>query len=367
MKKIILFIIFTFVCFSIFAQQERPYWYTLEQGKAFFRSGAYGKALMAFEDAKRNRKAMYDKMERDIINVLSAGDVRLMRDSLDAVEKYIADNYLENADFALKELYYRVPRISLNGSANNALKAIGSLKSYPEAEYWIGETYRVEGEQNLALKQYQKAHEQRVNLENPSFDVEILYKLVDILKIKQDYVEMENKALEIVAMDALWAGNAGLFARTSMIRILETNGISRFLTLYRYDDTQVERIHRLLGFFYYASGRHSNAVDHLVFSFLIQNTIIINSLMRNHYDFEFTTIDALLNEANKNPVLAAYIEDTEYYKTVYYLGAAFFATGKASTARLFWNVLSNQNAGEWTGRANNQIKSPTIERAQETP
>jgi tetratricopeptide (TPR) repeat protein len=322
---------------------------------------------LAFEDAKRNRKAMYDKMEQDLVTVMSLRDVRKMYDSLDELEKYIAANYMESADAALKELYFRKGRESLYGSQKNALAAVKTLKDYPEAEYWIGETYRVEGELNIALKQYKRAYDQRANLENPSFDIEILYKIVDVLKIQQNYIEMEAQAERLVALDTLWGGESGFYARTAMERILENDGMERFLTVYRYDNPQVERIHRVLGFFYYASGRHVSALDHLIFSFLIQNTIIINDLIRNRYDFEVTTMDALIREAGQNPTLVAYMQDVEYYKTIYYLGATFYATGRAKAARSCWALLSRCNAGGWTVKAEGQLRRPSIERAIETP
>ncbi|MDR1466573.1 MAG: hypothetical protein LBI40_03010 [Treponema sp.] len=365
------FVILAMIClpFSASAQHtERAYWWLLEQGKTFFRNGAYGQALMAFEDAKRDRKAMFEQMEQDLIAVLSTHDVRRLRDSLDDVEKYITENHLERAERALKELYYRTPRASLSGSANNALKAIGALKNYPEAEYWLGEIYRIEGELTIALKQYRKAHEQRSNLENPAFDVDILYKIVDVLKTKREYTEMENMSKEIITLDTLWQGDSGVFARNSMLRILETDGIARFLSIYRYDNINVEKIHRISGFFYYTSGRHSNALEHLMFSFLIQNTIIINEVIRNHYGFEFTDMSALLRVAKNNPAIVDYMESVEYYKTIYYLGAAFYAAGKTAVARNFWLVLRDESeSNQWSVRSASQLQHPFIEKAVEMP
>ncbi|MDR0557589.1 MAG: hypothetical protein LBG43_06965 [Treponema sp.] len=370
-KSLVFALIFLlFLSLRVFGQRTaNPYWYTLEQGKTFFRSGQYGAALNAFEDAKRNRRAMYEKMEQDLIYVLSFSEVRRMGDSLDEVEKYITKNYLDNAAAALKELYFRVPRQSLGGSANNALKTIGALKAYPEAEYWIGEVYRLEGELNLAVRQYQKAHEQRANLENPHFDIDILYRIVDVFRIKQDYSAMEEWALDILATDALWSGgSARLYTRGAMSKLLESDdGIKRFLTVYRYDNAQVERIHQLLGFFYYNSGRHSNAQDHLMFSFLINSTLIINELIRNRYDFEFVSLEAALEEAEANPALIDFMDSTDYYKTVYYFACALYASGKAAAARELWNIVSGRNviAGEWAARSANQLRSPVIERPRE--
>jgi hypothetical protein len=54
------------------------------------------------------------------------------------VERYSYDRHYTAAAAALEELYYRIPKTSLNNSALAALAALGRLKDYPEAEFWIG-------------------------------------------------------------------------------------------------------------------------------------------------------------------------------------------------------------------------------------
>ncbi|MDR2535572.1 MAG: hypothetical protein LBD29_06020 [Treponema sp.] len=368
------FLIFSLFAFPGWSQSwsSNPYWYSLEQGKFYFRNGDYGKALMSFETARRDRRTMYTRMEQAMIELLSIPEVRYMGDSLELIEAYIKERHQVNAGIALEELYYRYPKKSLEGSAYRALEEISRLKDFPEAEYWIGETFRIEGELGVALGQYQKAHAQRAFLENPSFDTEILYKMVDILKAKQNYAEMENRALEILEQDPRWFGNSGAVTRRAMNTILENgdNGLPRFLTIYRYNNIAVERAHRLLGLYYYASGRYNKAAEHLMFSFLIQNTILIEEVLRNQYDFTFTTLDNLINEVMKRPILVNFIQEVEYYKTLYYFAAALYNDGntKQVPARQLWTFLSRHpEIGEWSGKAKNQLRTPFVEQVIEMP
>ena len=185
----LIFTIFLLCAIPVSGQQQadRPWWYTLEAGKYLFRSGAYGDALITFEDARRDRIAQFTRMEQDMILLMSTPDVRRLGDSLDFIEKYIADRRETRAAAALAELYYRLPKDSLNGSAKRALEELNRLKSFPEAEYWLGETYRAEGELVLALRQYERAWESRSLLETPGFDAEILYRITDIHRMRQEY------------------------------------------------------------------------------------------------------------------------------------------------------------------------------------
>jgi tetratricopeptide (TPR) repeat protein len=357
-----------------------PWWYTMEQGKFLFRSGDYGRALLSFEDARRQRQSMYAAMEQDLINFLSISEVRRLGDSLDLLETYIDARGQANAAAALRELYYRVPRESLNDSAERALAELSRLKYYPEAEYWIGETYRAEGELGVALGQFEKAYTQRAMLEIPGFDLELLYKIADVNRVRREYTKMERRLLDIVEgtaqdgspRDDLWTGLGGVrrFARNSMTRILENDGIGRFLTMFRYGNTGVERAHRLLGFYYFATGRQSPgpAKDHLVFAFLIQNTVLLEEAIRSRFDYTFTDLETLLKETERNPSLLSYLEECEYYKTAYYLGNALYGDGKARIAREFWTFLAGREAaGEWQSRALAQLQNPFVERAVENP
>jgi len=372
-NRFILCLILIFLCsVSVFGQTQRDWWYTLERGKQMFRQGDYGSALLAFEDARRQRRVMYERLERQLINLLSITEVRRIGDSLDWVERYIQDRRHADAADALAELYYRIPKESLNNSATAALNALGTLKDYPEAEYWIGETYLIEGELRLAQSQFQKALDLRQLLENPGFSTELLYKIAAICRTRQEYNEMERTLLAILSEDRLWSGSgtgaSGAFEKQSLTRVLENNGVNRFLTLYRYRNTETELAHRLLGLYYYTSGRHSRAQEHLMFSFLIQNTVIIEEVIRNRYDFSFTTLEALAPEIGRYPLVADYAEKNEYYKTAYYLGASLYGNGKTVPARELWTFLAAQSAaGEWQARAAGQLRSPHVERLVEMP
>ena len=376
-------ILLLLICGGLTAQTQRDWWYTLERGKQMFRQGDYGNALLAFEDARRQRRAMYERMERDLIELLSINEVRRLGDSLDLVERFIEDRHYAAAAEALQELYYRIPRGTFDNSATAALNALGALGDYPEAELWIGETYLIEGELSLALSQFQKALAMRQHMENPGYATELMYKIAAIRRVRQEYNEMEKVLLSILGADSLWssggsegsggevqvqAGTSRSFAKQAMTRTLETNGIDRFITLYRYSSDESVEAHRLLGYFYYTSGRHSRAQEHLMFAFLIQNTVIIDEVIRRRFDFTFTTLEALAAEMNRAPLLVEYTQKNEYYQTAYYLGSSLYGNGKTAAARSLWNFLATQSrAGEWQTRAQAQLRSPSVERAMEMP
>jgi tetratricopeptide (TPR) repeat protein len=364
--------------------ETQPLWYYLEQGKRSFRNVDYVSALMSFEDARRHRRAKFERMERDFINLLSVNQVRRLGDSLDWVERYARERFYHGAIAALEELYFRVPRASLNNSAAAALEALGRLKDYPEAEFWIGEVYRVEGELSLALSQFRRAYASRELFENQDFDIDLQYRIASILRTRQEYNEFERVLHSIIMeKDTLWSNIAAAgqstqerlpyvqasasFAGMALNRILENEGPNRLLYLYRYDNNRVEEAHRLLGLFYAATGRPS-AQQHLTFAFLIQNSTIIAECMRRQYDFTFTNLSALAEEINRNPLLASYVRETEYYKTAYFLAVSLYRNGRTNPALELWDFLAGQpQAGEWRNRSIRQLRNPYLEPIVEMP
>jgi hypothetical protein len=156
--------------------------------------------------------------------------------------------------------------------------------------------------------------------------------------------------------------NEKSFTRNAMSRTMGTEGAGRFLTLYRYDNTLVESAHRSLGLYYYATGRHTLAEDHLMFAFLIQNTVIIKEVIRHEYDFTFDSLETLAPQIERYPLLEEYVETVDYYKTVYYLGSSLYAVGKTGPARGLWLFVSNHAPeGEWRNRAIQQLRQPRVE------
>jgi tetratricopeptide (TPR) repeat protein len=408
MKKIIFLPLLFLFLTPLFAQPAAiPWWLSFEQGKQQFRAGNYDSALMLFEDSRRDRRAMYEQMERDFILLLSQREVRRVGDSLEKVEKVARDNLYKAAIAALDELYYRFPKTYFDNSAKSALAAFNKLKDYPEAEYWIGEIYRIEGELTLALAQYKKVYSilgERPLLasEEPDFGITIQYKIAAIYDTRQEYTDMIKVYESIIDnSDSLWINsskavsvrtnsntqNASLpyeqayasFERSAMTKTLSEQGINRFLELYRYNNKTSEKAHRYLGYYYAVRGRPS-AEPHLMFSFLIQNSIIMEEIKRRQYDFAFTTekdargenqihtLAELAAIANRNPMLVSYMDEVEYYKTAYYLSTSLYRNGKPSVARSIWEFLAVvPQAGEWQSRAITQLRSPHFEPIIEMP
>lgn len=353
---------------SAFTQAASPYWMTLEQGKRLYRDGLYGDALIKFEDAVRDRQDLYARSEQDLIAALSLPEVRRLGDSLQRVEEYIDSHHLIDARRALDELFRVKTRESFNDSVKGALDAFDPLELYPEGYFWMAQVLRVEGELEVALPLYQKALRYEALLEIPDEAREIRYILADIHATRREYNEMESRLLEILDGDQLWASSRDAFTRDAMLKTLANEGIDRFLLLYRNQAAAAYRAHRDLGLYYYRTGRHDRAVRQLTFAFLIGASTAIDELRRSDHEFSFGRFSAVLDAARGREQIRNFFTDTDFYKTMYYLGAAFYANGNRKTAAEFWTLVSTRDAaGEWRGRSQRQLASPSVELPTKAP
>ena len=224
--------------------------------------------------------------------------------------------------------------------------------------------YRSEGEYGIALAQYQKAYDQKELVEESGFGLDILYRMADISALRRDDLGMEKNLNEILKTDDSW--NEENLGRSMMVNSAANNGLDRFLVLYRNDKAELEKAHRLLGLYYYRSNRQNRAVEHLLFSFLIQNTVIIEALKKQRYDYRFTTLETLLRDIAESGrdlrrELERYMTSSGYYMVLYYLGNAFYGDGRSAAARGIWSFLANRGPPEWSGRAGSQLSRPVLD------
>jgi hypothetical protein len=189
-----------------------------------------------------------------------------------------------------------------------------------------------------------------------SLEIEILYKLASLDKLEKKYGEMETHLLAILNHDTLWKDGASDFVKAAMKRTIENEGIDKFLLMYRYKNPDTERAHRLLGEYYFENGRHAKAAEHFIFSFLINSTIMIDAVNENSIDItEWTTLKNLTASVSKRLDIKEFMDNTDYYRTCYYLGASFLGEGKNTGAQNMLNFLSGEEeAGEWMRRAKHE-------------
>jgi tetratricopeptide (TPR) repeat protein len=365
-KYTLIFLCLLVLPHTLFAQaaemENAPYWYKLERGKHLFRAARYGDALTLFEDARNDRTRIFEDYRSAMLALLSMPEVRTMEDNLDRITAFAQERSYTMANSAFAELFFHIPKDELHGAASTSLDIFDSLKAYPEAEFWIGEVYRIEGSAAIAIKQYERALSMADRLAEPALETEILFRLAAFQKVNGNYNEMERRLLQILERDTLWSQDGSNFMKNAMQRTLENEGVDQFFVMYRYKNAETEKAHRLLAEYLYQSGRHQRAAEHYLFAWITAATTVIEAYQSKLVaDFRFETLAAITADLSRRSDITAYMDEVVYYQTAYYLGASLYGAGRQNAARSVWNyVAQEQNAGEWRVRAQRQLQTPQV-------
>ncbi len=354
------FLVITAVIVDVGAAES--YRMVLERGKKLFREGSYGQALLCFEDARRLRADVFDDSYNALVSVLSSANARSLGDKLEAAEEYVRHNKFASAISAFDLFWNETDSKIKIITVNEALSRFLDLRNFPEAEYWIGKVFRMEGEYSVAIDQFRKALNHSLLLDIPGEELNIRYALADAYAMSSQYKAMEATLLAICADDQLWSGDEHQFTRESMGKLLVSEGVDRFVQLYRHYASEYYPAHKELGVYFYLSGRHARASDHLSFAFLLETTLIVEELRQRDQSWRFSSLSAAWRDAMALPELRERALEDEYFKTIYYFAASLYAVGKRTSAFELWRFVSSvPEAGEWGTRSKRQIQSPYIE------
>jgi tetratricopeptide (TPR) repeat protein len=240
-----------------------------------------------------------------------------------------------------------------------ALAAAGTL---PEAEIAIGDVYREEGELGLARQQYEKAYNHRNSLAVPAKKYDILYRIARIDEDQELFKAMEDTLLSIMIDDVNWAGKAGSRLRTQLETNYYSKGMNQVLKLYRFEASFAQEAHAKVGWYYYRSGRFTQAVSSCLYAVIYGASEIARYLRERDVEWEFSSFEALLQAVDEHKELQEYVVGVGLFSSLYYLAGSTFASGYPKSAMALWRLIASaKQAGEYAELSAKQLTKPWIE------
>jgi tetratricopeptide (TPR) repeat protein len=241
-------------------------------------------------------------------------------------------------------------------------EAIALKAQFPEAEMRIGDVYQEEGELDLARAQYEKAYNMRNAFDIADSKYDVLYKLAHLYEKQELYKQMEDTFLQIVSDDRHFIETPNLKLQTQVGKNFNQQGIDRVLSLYGFSDAFAAQAHSNLGWFYYRSGRYSQAVIHLLYAVVSRVNQMNAFLAEADVEYQFSNLHDLLSSAESNKSLQAFVTETGFYKDLYYLAGSTFADGYPTHAMDIWRLVASENAaGAYRDSSSRQLKRPFVE------
>ncbi len=367
-----------------------PSWLSFERGKRLYVSKDFGNALLAFDNAIEYRRVAFARAKERLLVVLETKTAKKIEGKLSALldafatEDFLASEYkkmLKSTNGMLRPLIkllkteriseshraflevlelvlqYR-PLESLSDSLGALKNSVEELSLYPEAEYWKGRVFLIEGELAITIQQYLRAFEMRGSLEIPEDRYMILYSLAEIYATSKDYLAWEN-TMKRILMDDKLAGEPAIdpFLRDAMLATLSSAGLDRFMTLYRMQPSFSLKANFEIAAYYLERGR-ARAPVHAAIAVNMILTRAIAIFAAKEWDFSWAGLVDFLERAKTREDVAAYLEDTHLVPLLMTLADSLYVANSRQSAMAIWQAVSGGSAIPWSASAKKRLANP---------
>lgn len=357
-----------------------PSWLQYQEGLRLFERRRFDEAMLSYKDAIETRASLFDRVSKDIDAALATKEAARAKGSLSALVELLAARDLipqvleaieakagSSIISELALLRERSPSSPLRGLIDAVLlvvderglsrigdstealrKAAADLRYYPEAEFGIGRIYLAEGEARLAELQMLRAYDMSGSLELGDDRYAMLESLADIYKTQGDLQDYEQRLREIADASDLFAAKDS-FYRNAMERTLAMQGVDKFITLYRVEDSFATRAYSRLGALYLEAGRPL-AVIYLAAAVNAVLTKELDEIKVDEPNYEYKNLADLAARIAASEGMSAYAAVMGLWRDMVLLGEALALGGSRDTARELWSVVIST-----AGRANPRL------------
>lgn len=292
---------------NVFALDEikRPVeedWRIFKQAENEFENINYGASLTLFEKAKeiRRQECNWEKYTLETVMLKSA--VKKADDSLEEIVAYLKSREYREVIAIIDNEFLIHGKEYFGNSFKKLYDEVVKKEFYPEADYYIGKIYRLEGETLLALQYYEKAlsHKDVLNVKEQEYD--ILYDIANIYKLLEDYSKYETYLLKILEKDSRFL-DKNVFVN-SILKTIKQNKpetVAKLFNLYRNDNIFSIKACHDLTLLYELTGYSDKALECAAFGSLTSFTKIVNVLADRDIEFQYEDLKQVMTKCQKYP------------------------------------------------------------------
>ncbi len=388
-------------CLPLSAQESlyrdsEPAWLSLERGKRAFAEKDFGTAIVEFDRAIATRRESFTAAAGRLDQALQSKAVKNGRSSiqeslaifasedfiqrdLDRIAaKYgsstksmlqalrkdrISDSHRAFIEVLLLVLEYK-PIEELGDSIQRLRLEVDRLARYPEAEYWKGRVFFVEGELSIAEAQYMRAFDMSASLEIPDERFTILYSMAELHGAKNDFVAWENVLKSIVSGNGDKTGSsAGDWAidpyiREAMMKTLVDFGFDRFMTLYRIAPSYTLPANAALAGFYLERGRAASSM-HAAIAVNMTMTRAIAMMQARDEDYSWQGLPDFMERAMSRKDVASYLADSNAFGLMLVFADSLYIQGGRVAAAELWRAVAGSGTMPYAATAGVRLSNPS--------
>ncbi|HAE21469.1 MAG TPA: hypothetical protein DCG47_03975 [Spirochaetaceae bacterium] len=382
--------------------EGQPAWLHLEQGKQAYARKDFGPALVSFDraistrriafsaasarlsfslEAKAARKAAgslqalldafaaEDFLQREYQAIVKAAGASYRQRFLALKEQRISDSHRALIEVLLLVLEYK-PLESLKDSLDTLGSTLRALANYPEAELWKGRVFLIEGELAIAERQLLRAFDMREALDIPEESYSILYELAELYALRGDALNDWERIMDRIVQDERSGDGTRIEAslQNAMRATLLSQGIDRFLTLYRLEPGFTLRANKALAEYYLERGRpHALIRSAIAVNMILTRAIAL--LRQRDVDYVWSSLDDFLARAGAQAAVRDYIDAQELERMLLVLADALYVANARQHAQSLWTSLAAYAGAPYASLARQRLVDPTgaVRRAAPAP
>lgn len=348
MKRILYFFLII-VGLPILAQND-PIWMKLERGKDCFERRDYGEAMVFFRQCLAIENITADSLPERLTKA----------DVADLKEKIVYDTDLAFFETTLieDEFFFRVKS---DLSEFDRIRLANLFQEYqyqpknPEVYLMIARILEIEGEFELAVKNYQIALEQAKSFELDTSLYEIYYFLIEL------YIKTGNQAGLTQAFDELRSYNAFMKSEkgktfvSDIYASFKKSGLNKTLELYRRTNDSFLKAYQLAGDRYAEAGDNENAAKFYLLHIVIAMSTLIEEVPNVAQLSSGLTVEQVLEEALRNDYMLRFIKSIGLFESFYRMGEALYACGDWQKGQnFFWLTARYSPDAEFREKASNR-------------
>ena len=209
-------------------------WRIFKQAEVEFDNINYGASLALFEKAKdiRRQECNWEKYTLETIMLKSA--VKRADDSLEEILAYLKDREYRDALSILDQIFFLYGKDSFGNSFQKVYEQVCKRNEYPEADYYIGKIYRLEGETDLAIKYFEAALENKELLDIKEQEYDIYYDIAYLYELTGNKDKQETYLLKVLEKDNRFKDkNVFVNALIKTVKQNKAESVKKFFDLYR--------------------------------------------------------------------------------------------------------------------------------------
>ncbi|HAP42531.1 MAG: hypothetical protein A2087_08175 [Spirochaetes bacterium GWD1_61_31] len=369
-----------------------PSWLSFERGKRLFLERDFGDALMAFDNAIAFRREVFRQVAVGLERLSASQQYQAADDSIaDLLAIFSGEDFLPQEYASLERVaagsfrslllqrrqvrvsdYHRLfleilltmidfrPLAAFDDSLRRLTRQAELLSAYPEAEYWKGRVFQVEGETYLAELQYQRAFDQRESLEIPEDRYRFMYDLAELYRVQANFSRW-LEVMERLLVDDPITGNPPIdpFKRDAMLNTLARDGFDRFMTLYRIEPSFSLQANRELAAFLLEHGRSSVKYAAVAACMILSRAIeMVTSRDR---DYTWQGLAHFLATIRTRTDVQEYLSLQVFYPALFTLADALYADSAYANrlaANYLWQMILAANQAPWSAQAAARLRQP---------